>query len=87
MARTGRGDSRHDAEGRIPVASIPIGTAERRPVGIANVMGISRNVRIVHALRASSVRGMKTPACWSGTLAVRSRVEREVVRFIALVER
>jgi hypothetical protein len=87
MARTGRGDSRRGAEGRIPVAAMAIGTAGRRSAAIANVMGVSRCVRIVHALHASCARGAQAPARRSGRRAVWSSVEREVVRFIALVER
>jgi hypothetical protein len=87
MAHADRGDSRRGVEGRIPVTAVSRRGVERPVLEIANVMGVSRNVGIVHVLRASESRGMKTPACGSGTRAVQSSVVREVVRFIALVER
>ena len=85
MALTGRGDSTRVAEGLIPLVATT--TVRRRLAGeavVANWLGLSRNVGIVHVLRASTVPGDMANARERGSPTVRSSVEREFVRFIAL---
>src|ERR671919_351800 len=83
MALTGRGDSTRVAEGLIPV--VATNARRRRLAGrgaVANWLGLSRNVGIVHVLRASTVPVAN--ARKRGSPTVRSSVEREFVRFIAI---
>ena len=83
MALTGRGDSTRVAEGLIPL----VATTERRrrlagEGAVAIWLGLSRNVGIVHVLLASTVP--EANARKRGSPTVRSSVEREFVRFIAI---
>ena len=86
MALPGRGDSTRETEGRIPVVAT---IAERRREAVERAiaigMEVSGNVRIVHALLASTGHGINARAPGSPALAVSSSVEREIVRFIAFV--
>lgn len=83
MAPTGRGDSTRVAEGLIPL----VATTERhrRVAGddaVAIWLEVSRNVEIVHVLLASTVSVVN--ARKRGSPTMRSSVEREYVRFIAI---
>lgn len=83
MALAGRGDSTRGAEELIPMVAT---TAQRRRMAggcaVANWLGLSRYVGIVHVLRASTVPAAN--ARKRGSPTVRSSVEREFVRFIAI---
>src|SRR5918996_5780320 len=85
MALTGRGDSTRVAEGLIPLVAT---TARRRRLAgegaVANWLGLSRNVGIVHVLRASTVPSDMANARKRSSPTVQSSVEREFVRFIAI---
>ena len=83
MALTGRGDSTRMAEGLIPLVATTV--RRRFLVGegaVANWLGVSRNVGIVHVLLASTVPVAN--ARKRGSPTMRSSVEREFVRFIAI---
>ena len=85
MALTGRGDSTRVPGGLIPLVATT--ACPRRVPGesaVANWLGLSRNVGIVHVLRASTVPGDMANARERGSPTVRSSVEREFVRFIAI---
>lgn len=84
MARTGRGDSTRDPGGHIPLLVTIAGARhEAGCMVIVKWLGVSRDVRIVHAFRASMAHDVSAAARRSGPRIVRSSVEREVVRFTA----